>query len=35
MTCVRVTREHHPLQDHSLQVLGQMHCCWTALLLGL
>ncbi len=26
MTCVRVTREHHPLQDHSLEVLGQMHC---------
>lgn len=26
MTCVRVTRQHHPLQDHSLEVLGQMHC---------
>ena len=26
MTCVRVTRQHHPLLDHSLEVLGQMHC---------
>jgi hypothetical protein len=26
MTCVRITRVHHPLQGHSLEVLGQMHC---------
>ncbi len=26
MICVHITRDHHPLQGRSLQVLGQMHC---------